>query len=604
VLAGAVLVGGCQEKHVARTHIQLKSIYATLPPRKVPDFLKGTVLEKCDLINTDGFPISGYGLVVNLADTGGTQAPNRVREYMVNQMINRKIGSRLTSVTTPQAEEMLRDPRVAIVRVDGYLPPGVRKGEPFDVQVSALPESGTTSLAGGELFETDLRIDGANPNDPGGAVNVFGRASGQIFVNPAYALSNNSDDPAAQRSLRFGVIMNGAQSLQDRAISLRLRQPEMRLSRFIESRIDERFQEVRPDTIASARDEGIVDLYVPAAYQGDWAHFSGVVQHLYLNATPEFSAEKARQLCAEAVKPGAPLMDISYCLEGLGQSALPAIREAGLMSNKNPDIAFAAARAAAYLKDPAAPQALVQMARTTGNKFQVDAVQVLGSLPKSPAIDEMLRPLLDSPDTLVRIEAYKMLAANGDNSIFSVDTPGGFTLDIVRSSGPPIIYATRRGTPRLAVIGARASLRLPVSYLTMDDRLSITSDFNNRFVTIFYRPPMPKAGPRDPQQAAMVQPIKVQSRPDIVELVSRLAGVGSEEHPGQGLHFNYGEILSILSNLSAKEQLYAMTGGKDQQASFILQDLPRAQNSIYNAPVIPDQGRPQTAPPEKVGLAK
>ena len=191
VLAGAVLVGGCQEKHVARTHIQLKSIYATLPPRKVPDFLKGTVLEKCDLINTDGFPISGYGLVVNLADTGGTQAPNRVREYMVNQMINRKIGSRLTSVTTPQAEEMLRDPRVAIVRVDGFLPPGSRKGQPFDVQVSALPESGTTSLARGELFETDLRIDGANPNDPGGAVKfaVPTIANGKVYVGAKGQLS-------------------------------------------------------------------------------------------------------------------------------------------------------------------------------------------------------------------------------------------------------------------------------------------------------------------------------------------------------------------------------------------------------------------------------
>jgi len=37
---------------------------------------------------------------------------------------------------------------------------------------------------------------------------------------------------------------------------------------------------------------------------------------------------------------------------------------------------------------------------------------------------------------------------------------------------------------------------------------------------------------------------------------------------------------------------------------FILQELPGGQDSIYSAPVIPDQGRPQTDEPGTVGLAK
>jgi hypothetical protein len=266
---------------------------------------------------------------------------------------------------------------------------------------------------------------------------------------------------------------------------------------------------------------------------------------------------------------------------------------------------FAAARAAAYLGDVAAPQALVQMARTSGHKFQVEAVQILGSLPKSPAIDELLRPLLDSPQTLVRIEAYKMLAKNGDNAIFSVPMPTGFTLDVVRSEGPPILYATRRGEPRLAVIGNRTNLALPISFLAMDNRLSLSSDFNDKFVTIFYRPPMPRNGPRTREEAALVAPVKIKSRPDVVEIISRLAGVGAEGRAQPGLSFNYGQILSILTNLTAGKQVFAMAGGEKVPASLILQDLPQVQDSIYSAPVIPDQGRPQTDEDrQKVGMAK
>ena len=65
------------------------------------------------------------------------------------------------------------------------------------------------------------------------------RAAGPIFVNPAYALDPHAaEDPAARRSLRFGVVMNGASSLEDRPIGLRLRQPSMRLSKYIENRSD------------------------------------------------------------------------------------------------------------------------------------------------------------------------------------------------------------------------------------------------------------------------------------------------------------------------------------------------------------------------------
>jgi hypothetical protein len=377
----------------------------------------------------------------------------------------------------------------------------------------------------------------------------------------------------------------------------------MRAARYLEERIDDRFQEIRPDIIAAAQDEGVVHLYVPQRYRGDWEHFAGVVSHLYLNGSSEFSTMKAKQLADEAVKPGSPMREISYALEGLGKWALPVIRERELMSHSDPDVAYGAARAAAHLEDPSAPQVLVNMARKTGHPFQINAIQTLGALRSSPAINEVLRPLLNSPETLVRLETYRMLARNNDNAVFSQIIQEQFVLDYVRSDGPPVVYATRRGEPRIAVIGNRPSINLPVTFTSMDGRLSISGEPNGRTVTIFYRPPMPPRGVTSRQALAQVQPIKIVSRPDIVDVIARLGGVGGDIGPT--LNFNYGQIVSILNGLSAEQRLSSTANGQRLAASFILESLPAAEDAIENAPIIGDQGRPTNDEKGKeVGMAR
>jgi hypothetical protein len=280
---------------------------------------------------------------------------------------------------------------------------------------------------------------------------------------------------------------------------------------------------------------------------------------------------------------------------------LPVIIERGLMSHANQDVAYAAARAAAFLGDNSAPQALVNMARMEGHKFQINAIQALGALPPSPAIDEMLRPLLSSPQTLVRLEAYKMLAKAKDNSVFTTPLRAGFALDVIRADAPPVIYATQRGLPRIAIIGNRTSLRMPVTFTAMDGRLTITSDVSNRTVTIFYRPPTPPGGVSSKEALAQLEPIKIVSNPDIAEIVARLGGEGFDG--GRQLRFNYGQVVSILNNLVAQQQVAAVAGETRVPASFILQELPGATDAVENAPVIPDQGRPQTDD-GRVGMAK
>src|SRR6202030_1908857 len=111
-------------------------------------------------------------------------------------------------------------------------------------------------------------------------------------------------------------------------------------SRSIEARINDVFHQ---DKVCTAYDEGYCQLWVPQQYHEDWEHFAKVVQHIYLRGDSEaFALAKAKQLVLEARKPGAPLQDISYCWEGLGNFALPEL--APLLVDAPDDIRFAAAR--------------------------------------------------------------------------------------------------------------------------------------------------------------------------------------------------------------------------------------------------------------------
>ncbi|MGH7213246.1 MAG: flagellar basal body P-ring protein FlgI [Tepidisphaeraceae bacterium] len=556
--------------------------YADLGPKQVPSYLNDTIYQRTDLQNTEGYLVTGYGLVVRLLGTGDSTAPLLVKDYIIKEMVKHGFGSKLMpGMENFTPEDVLRSGTSAIVQVTGYLPPGARAGQNFDVVAMALPQSNTSSLAHGTLYQTDLQMPGANPG-----VNVLARSQGPLFVNPALAVGATSTSSSAvlgntsKASLRTGVVMDGGVITNDRPLVLRLRTPQRSMARAIEMRIDQHFQD---GTVAAAQDEGQVFLYVPERFRGDWEHFTGIVTHLYMNASTEFAVRKATELAAAAPQPGAPLMDISYAWEGLGFHALPTIRP--LMTHATPEVAFAAARAAAFLGDGSAQEALLRMAATQDHPFQVTAVQTLGALPNSPIINGMLRKLLDSEQTVVRVEAYKVLARHRSPAVFSrVIGPGNgderFVLDIVSSQGSPVVYASRMGIPRIAIIGERAAVTLPITWTAMDGGLMLASEDTGRFVTLFYR------------GAGVAKPIKLLSRPDLPEIIARLGGVGPKEDPK--FDFTYGDVVGIVQALADGKKVASLDQrGSSQLASFVLQEPASPEQDIFNPPA-PIQGRPQT----------
>jgi hypothetical protein len=542
-LACASLLAGCgpQAKSLPEPEPYVDQGYKP----DVPQFMHGTVFERTDLGNADPYPVGGYSIVVNLQDTGDNSGiPTVVRQEMIKRMALAGFGQHDDpQFTALQPEDVLRDKRVAIVQVIGMLPVGARRGQQFDLIVRAMPRSHTTSLAHGHLYKTELHVRGLELPTGTGATLAFADA-GDIFVNPEYALDGiNKTYPGVtasqvQATLDTGTVMRGGLVTEDRPIFLQLRVPQASIARAIEARVINRFPNDENDRpAAAAEDEGLVELFVPYSYNGDWRHFVGVVNHLYLNDTADFAAVKTHQLMELAVTRHAPLTDISFCLEGMGPTAVPVYQS--LMTDPDPAVAFAAARAAVFCGDAQALDVLTGMATQTGHPFQLEAIRTIGSLQSTPALDKRLEPLLGSEQAQVRIEAYKILAAHGDRRIVTADINGRFKLDLVDYPGPPLIYAARSGEARLAIFGNTPTLTPPVTFAAMQDRLTISSDDLGRSLTIFYR------------EDRLPKPSVVKSGTTLAEVVSRLGGRAAEGE--DTFDFTYADVVAVVQSLTDQQ---------------------------------------------------
>jgi len=479
-------------------------------------------------------PVQGYGLVVGLSGTGSRECPDPLRAELEQEIAKRQYAVRRhgddQKIVSPA--ELLASMATAVVKVTGYIPAGAVVGERFEVFVEALPNTQTTSLEGGRLFTTDLRL--YNPVFIG-ASKPMATAGGQVFINP-FQKPKGRDRPTLRRQ---GYILDGGRALEARELRLVLHQPSYSLARAIGRRINDRFAppgEQIDFKAADAVGPGVVQLHIPRSYADQRDHFLGLVRNLFIRSDAAYLDMKARELGVMILQPDANARSISLAWESIGKTALPVIQP--LYANSNRQASFRAAQAGARLGDALGAEVVGRFAANARSRYRREAIETLAYC-RSAVAGAVLTRLLDDKNVQVRTWALQSLKKRKDPIIHRMPVGvDNFMLDSIRQGGQPIIYVSRTGRPSITILGKGVRLQPPLFYVHPDQSVTIKAQNRAEDVTIIRRTARGRgSGP-------------VQCSLDLEDFVKLLGGEAAVDADGRvtGLGLSYSHVVAILKS--------------------------------------------------------
>ena len=519
------VVAGCGDKTELQT------------PR-VPVHVEGTIGQFGQYVGMPERTVQGYGVVVGLGKNGSFEVPDKIRDYLIQYLLKRKLGFWREGTRHLHPSGILRDLDTAVVLVVGDVPHGAPRGSRFDLQIKALDGTNTRSLAGGILMPAELRLAIGNLAVPGGPTHVWGDGRGEVFISPVLDRSK----PAAQAELQKGRVIGGGHVTRYRPVRLMLRDPSFRRARQIEERINQRFRTARAKRpVASARSDEVIDINIPDRYTDNRRHFLNLVLRLPLTRNATTNELQAKRLLAGMARPKARHEQLALSLEAIGSDILPMIQPH--YASNEPYVAFFSARTGLRMGDTTAAPVLLQAARKVDSPLQVRAIEELARYPDLPGAIETLRLLLDDESWPVRLAAYKVLVKHKDSVKISRTIVGKrFTLDVVRSKGEPTIYATQTGEPRIVVFGGDLPVSNPMFFALPDDLVTI-SDTKRPGGTklMLYR-----QVPRSPRPSDMLY-VDFKT----TELIRTLGGLPDRNRDGtvKALSLTYSQVLRVLRGL-------------------------------------------------------
>ncbi len=507
----------------------------------------GTVGGEAFITNGTPQELHGFGLVIGLNGRGSSDCPTPIRQYL-EDWLAKQVPPQGGRRNQPSPGELIDSPDTAVVEVIGIVPPGARKGARFDLQVRALAGTSTQSLEGGWLMPAELKYwDRANAS-PGGIIGSapLAHCDGPLNISPFAAEGKGHSEV----NPREATILGGGRTLVERTTKLMLVRANYALAKTIQNRINERFGQRMKLAIANSAQQ--VEVSTPPAYEHQYDRFRAALLQIYLDNRADITERRLRELATRAASPGADLERIAATWEAIGTAALPQIQP--FYTEKEPLLQLFAARTGLRLGDTSALPVLQAFATSGTHDQRLIAIDELGDS-DSPQTEPVLVPLLSDPDQEVRIAAYEALVTRNHGAIRSLTFPHeqdprqiNFVLDVVDSSGPPLIYVRRSRLPRIVIFGGQMPLAAPLFYTDADDTVTVQTVPGATDVQVYA-----KRGKSRKLTDTIVIP------PRVVDLVTALADLPKKDDAGRlrGIGLPYSRVLQVLVALSKDETVGA-----------------------------------------------
>jgi len=476
-LAAAVALAACESD--ARRAVPVTADVQTRMTAGMHPALRGTIGEFAALVDAAPIRVEGWGIVGGLPNTGSGDMDPRVRELLLNRLLTIGVGMYSTGTQNINPEDILASQQIAVVEVRGIIPPLARKGSTFDLYINAIPGSGTTSLANGLLWPGDLKQIGLTFE--GNDTRTIATGRGPVFIpGPLEAVASQAaggKPVETARALRSGRVIAGGVCAEDREARLQLYSSDWMRTRMIERAINAHFP--GRDKAATADNESIIQLHIPAEFRDNPMDFVDQVRHLYLATdAPGFIETRARTILEALQEPGAPHRDLGLALQGLGRSILPEFIQPNYTS-ANQELRFWCARAGACLQDVQGLATLQEIVRDPGNPFRRQALIAMIEASRGRDTERATQALYDmirSYNTDDRILAYHALLAIRSHAVSTYNVGLKFMMDVIPADSPPLIYVLEAESPRIAFIGRDITLPPGATFISNDKLLSVIVD--------------------------------------------------------------------------------------------------------------------------------
>lgn len=393
--------------------------------------------------------VEAVAIALGLDGTGSDPAQSSQRAALLDLMTREQV---------ERPNEVLRSPDTALVLLRGFLPPGVQKGDPFDLEVRVPSRSKTSSLRGGRVLPvrmTELAVLGSQIRQG----HVLAMGEGAILVDPS--AEGEEDTAAATR----GRILGGGVATKSRPLGLVVSQDHqsVRMTTSIAKAISDRFQiyeEGHRVGVAEAKTEEFVELQLHPRYKDNITRYVRVVRSLPVRESATKRQERLQLLESQLLD---PLTSASAALrlEAIGDETAINKLKLGLESD-DAEVRFYAAEALAYLDKTEGVEPLVQSARDEP-AFRAHALAALGAMDDVVAY-EGLQSLLASPSAETRYGAFRALwAMNPSDPMIRGERLGAqFSYHVIDTEGPAMVHATRSGRPEMVLFGGQQKLQLPL----------------------------------------------------------------------------------------------------------------------------------------------
>jgi hypothetical protein len=467
--------------------------------------------------------LEGYGLVGGLRGTGSGECPVHIRTYLGQHL------QTLFPTRRINAAKLIGGSDTAVVLVEGIMPVIASKNENFDVRVSALEGTQTTSLEGGWLLGTELKREGTF----GITTKIVAEAKGTVYMD-------KFDVPGVNQ--RTGYVLAGGRVLDEYQITLELSEPDFRLTNIIRNRLNELFGDETAKVVLPGR----LKVKVPAEYEDQKRRFLGIVDATYLRQSREINSRRIEVLTSKL----AALQDADeseVALEAVGNQSLSSLSI--LLTAGNEQVRLRAARCMLNLGSDAGLTVLRQIAMDRNSPYRFIALEAITAGARRNDAVRISQRLLRDDDFRMRLAAYEQLRKLGDIGVAQELIAGNFYLEQAAQTPHKTVFAYRSGQPRIVLFGAPIRCVEGAFVRSADGNITINAPVGQDYVSLIRKHPR-----RDGVVAQM------KSSFDLGDIIRTLCEEPREEgESGRGgLGVSYADVIAFLKQMCDKGAVKAV----------------------------------------------